>query len=116
MTDGGRDLKDPASLSRHDSPAVVHLVDQQVFVARHDVRESGWLWVTDWQEQQTLFPPQRVERVERLELTVNEREDRSDPPTYAIVDADLAERARRLAHPTVEADGVQDAIADGGQQ
>lgn len=116
MTDGGRDLKDPSSLSRHDTPAVVHLRGGKEFVAKHDVRDSGWLWVKDWQEQQTLYPPHRIERIERLELTVNEREDRSSPPTYAIVDDDLRERARRLAQPTVEGDDVQEAIADGGQQ
>jgi len=108
MTDGGRDVLDPRHLSNSASPAYVYLDDGERYVYSHTVRDSGWLWVKDWQGQSTLYPPHRVERIERVAV---ERTREGNKSTLAIVDDEARREARRLAQPAVE-DGDQEAIAD----
>lgn len=86
------DTPDPDDLGRC-CPAVVlrsgHR-ERRTLVADAEIVTEGWLRTTDWSGQDTLYPPETIEGVRKVEI----ERVREGELSVRIADADLREEAR----------------------
>lgn len=116
MTDGGQNLLDPLHLPRTWSPALVHHENGVDFVANRSILSSGWLAVKHWDRTKIYYPPQQIEKVERVDTERTDRPGNQAAATHGVADDDLLEDARRLAQPTETEGDTPTAVADGGER
>ncbi|MFC7131641.1 MULTISPECIES: hypothetical protein [Salinibaculum] len=94
LSDKAPDSVDPERLGSR-KPALVDVVNQgPVYVADARVRESGWVYVREWNGTSANLPPQRVKQIRRIHTERYGERDGTGMRPKRVADEDWRERAR----------------------